>query len=68
MRIVYTGMFDEVIVPDWVQANGYPQPPVKRGEPVEIEDELAKRLLEQVDNWAKAPTAPARNTQTIAAE
>lgn len=65
MRIVYTGIFDEVIVPDWPDANGYPQQ-AKRGEPLECPDELAGRLLEQADNWAKAPAAAERKTGSSA--
>lgn len=63
MRVVYKGMFDEVIVPEWLDDNGYPGT-AKRGEPVEVPDELAKRMLEQADNWEKAPTAGARNTRS----
>lgn len=71
MKVVYIGQFDEVIVPEWENANGYPQN-AKRGEPVEVPDELAARLLEQADNWqvaaVKPPTAPGRNTRVVAAE
>ena len=67
MKVVYIGQFDEVIVPEWENANGYPQS-AKRGEPVEVPDELAVRLLEQADNWSKAPTTSGRKTEAVAAE
>lgn len=62
MRIQYKGMFDEVVVRDWLDENGYARV-VKRGEAVECPDELAARLLEQAGNWAKAPAPPTRNTR-----
>lgn len=52
MLIQYIGMFDEVRLPDWVDDRGYPKPAIKRREPVDVDGELAQRLLEQVDNWA----------------
>ena len=52
MEIQYIGMFDEVIVPDLVDERGYPKPPIARGVAVEVPDDLAKRLLQQTDNWA----------------
>ena len=62
MLLIYRGMFDEVIVPEWVDERGYPQPPIKRGEPVEIDDALALRMLDQTDNWQKAPTKPGKQS------
>ena len=67
MKLVYTGIFDEVLVPEWVNENGYPQS-AKRGEEVEVDDKLARRLLDQHDNWAKAPVAAQRNTRPVAAD
>lgn len=67
MRIVYKGIFDEVIVPDWADANGYPQA-AKRGEALDCPDALAARLLEQTDNWAKAPAAGGRKTGPTSTE
>lgn len=52
--IEYIGMFDEVIVAEWLGEDGSPRT-VRRGEPVEVPPELAARLLEQGDNWRKAP-------------
>ena len=51
MKIVYGGPIDEVEVPEAGAV-------ARRGEPVEIDDEIAKRLLEQ-DTWTAAP-APRR--------
>lgn len=62
MKIQYKGQFDEVIVPAWVDERGYPQPPVARGVPIEVGDELGASLLEQADNWEKAPAAAERKT------
>lgn len=67
MRIQYIGMFDEVLVPEWEDANGYPQR-ARAGQTVDVPEELAVRLLEQTENWAKPPAAPARKTEGIAAE
>lgn len=47
-HLVYTGMFDEVWVPDLNRV-------VKQGEPVEVTDaDVAANLLLQSDNWARA--------------
>lgn len=46
MQLVYSGAHDEVEVPDAGIV-------AQRGVPVEVEDEVAKRLLEQ-DTWARA--------------
>lgn len=50
MRLVYVGPILDVIVPlsaiDFIAA--------RRGEPVEVPDALALRLLEQ-DTWRRAP-------------
>ncbi len=65
MKVVYKGQFDSVIIPAWVDANGYPQT-ASRGEPVDIDDELAKSLLEQEDNWAKPTAAVMRHIEPAA--
>lgn len=61
MRIIYVGPAAEVFVP---ALDGI----VPSGVAVEVDDELARSLCEQVDNWQPAPlatggvfTAPADN-------
>lgn len=46
MKVVYVGVFDEVFVPDLGRV-------VKRGEAVEVGDELGAGLLRQEANWAR---------------
>ncbi len=49
MRITYVGIFPAVDIADTdIHA--------ERGVPVDVDDSLARALLEQPDNWAKAPT------------
>lgn len=48
-RIKYTGPFDAVDVPD-AGLEG-----VAQGAVVEVDDDMADRLLEQPDNWRRAP-------------
>lgn len=50
MQVRYTGMFDELMVPEVSLAST-----VKRGEPVEVDDVLAQRLLTQPDWEAVQP-------------
>jgi hypothetical protein len=45
MKVVYHGIFDEVLVPD-ISAT-----PIKRGTPIDVPDDVGKRLLEQEENW-----------------
>jgi len=66
MRIQYVGMFDEVIVPELLDEHGYPRS-VRQGETVDVPAELAARLLEQEDNWRKAPAAAGRKAEAGAA-
>lgn len=47
MQLVYTGIHQQVEIAD------VPGVTATRGEPVDIPDEVAKRLLEQVDAWRK---------------
>jgi hypothetical protein len=58
MRVSYIGLFDEVYVPDIDAPVGRV---VRRGEIVEVPDEVGGRMLEQPANWAKAggKSAPA---------
>lgn len=59
MRLVYVGPFEEVEVAAWIdQRTGYPHE-VRRGRAVDIPDEIARRLLEQADNWERSEP-PAR--------
>lgn len=51
MKLVYNGAHDEV----WVSDTGQD---VKRGEPTEIPDAIAQRLLEQ-STWSEAKAAKA---------
>ncbi len=53
MKVEYVGMFDEVVVADWVDANGQSQL-ARRGEAIEVDDEIGARLLQQEDVW-RAP-------------
>ena len=50
MQVRYTGMFDEVMVPE-VSLSAT----VKRGEPIEADETLAQRLLAQPD-WEAVAT------------
>lgn len=50
MQVRYIGLFDEVIVPEVSTSQT-----VKRGEPVEVDDPVAERLLAQRDNWEAVP-------------
>lgn len=50
MRVLYHGPFDEVEIPD---AGGRPVT-VRRGEIVDLPDDVAARLLEQSSIWAVA--------------
>lgn len=61
MRIEYIGLFDEVIVPALLDQQGYART-VRRGEPVDVPEELAERLLEQTANWRKAPADARRKS------
>jgi hypothetical protein len=54
MQVRYIGLFDEVIVPEVSTSES-----VKRGEPVEVDDAVAERLLAQHDNWEAVPAAKA---------
>jgi hypothetical protein len=47
VKLIYEGPIDEVEVPDAGVV-------ARRGEPVEIDDDLARLLLKQ-DTWAEAP-------------
>lgn len=59
MKLIYTGIFDAVEVAAWTDPQtGYARE-VKRGEPVDIPDAIAERLLEQTDSWAR-DESPAR--------
>lgn len=51
--IVYVGSADEVEVP----AAGIF---AKKGEPVEVEDDVAKSLLKQESNWAAGKAKPSK--------
>ncbi|HMM41890.1 MAG TPA: hypothetical protein PKA95_08315 [Thermomicrobiales bacterium] len=56
MQVRYIGLFDEVSVPEISTAET-----VKRGEPVEVDDAVAERLLAQRANWEAVPaTKPAK--------
>lgn len=60
MQIVYNGVHPEVVVDEFSQSV------IKAGEPVEMPDDLAARLLEQ-STWSKASTpAPQSSTPTSA--
>lgn len=59
MQVIYVGMFDSV----FVRELGEHGTDVKRGEAVEVSDELGARLLEQPDNWQVAKGKPARNLE-----
>lgn len=50
-RITYTGPHDEVEIPSAGVV-------CKRGESVEVPDELGKSLLEQADNWQPLKATP----------
>lgn len=50
MQVRYIGLFDEVIVPEVSTSET-----VKRGEPVEVDDPVAERLLAQARNWEAVP-------------
>lgn len=54
MKLEYVGPHDAVTVPDLD-----PVREIRRGEAVEVPEELAERLLEQSANWRKAKAAPA---------
>lgn len=67
MKITYVGMFEAVLVRDWLDANGDPRE-VTKGVPVEIPDEIAVRLLDQTENWEEAPArAKPKPTESTAA-
>ena len=55
MQVRYTGMFDEVMVPEVSRTRT-----VKRGEPIEVDDALAARLLAQPDWEALPVVSPAK--------
>lgn len=50
---VYTGPHDEVDIPSLGLT-------VKRGEPIDVEPDVAKSLDEQPDTWAKPNTKAAK--------
>lgn len=50
MKVVYVGVFDEVFVPDLGPGGRV----VKRGEAVEVGDELGAGLLRQEANWSRS--------------
>ena len=56
MKVKYVGMFDSAWVPEMNPPFGLE---VQRGQTVDVDDELGKRLLEQATNWA-APGAKAK--------
>lgn len=76
MKVKYIGMFDEVEVAELADTRGF-RVSVKRGEVVEVPDELGARLLGQEENWAieskgeslkvkaEAPVAADPNTEAI---
>lgn len=67
MEIVYVGMFDAVLVRDWLDDNGDPRE-VTKGVPVDVPDHLAALLLDQVENWEEAPAkAKPKPTESKAA-
>jgi hypothetical protein len=45
MKIVYIGHQDAVVVPEF--GGGV----IERGRPVDVPEDLGRRLLEQADNW-----------------
>lgn len=53
MKVQYIGMFESVIVAEWIDERGFSKE-VARGESVDIPDDIAERLLEQPANWRKA--------------
>ncbi len=50
MQVRYIGLFDEVIVPEVSTTET-----VKRGASIDVDDELASRLLAQNGNWEAVP-------------
>lgn len=62
MELIYTGPFDAVELLDVQDASGY-SATVKRGERIAVPDDVGARLLEQADNWRKAPAAPKPKTE-----
>lgn len=54
MKVQYIGMFEAVIVAEWVDPQTGYSHEVARGESVDIPDEIAERLLEQPANWRRA--------------
>lgn len=57
-RVVYVGPSDAVELVDRTLC--------RRGEPIELPDELAQSLLEQVDTWQPASAAAAKPKPTPA--
>lgn len=57
MKVRYIGMFDAVLAPEVADAGGGLE--IKRGEVVEVPDELGERLLAQATEWerVKSPRA-----------
>ena len=55
--MIYTGVHAEVYVPitDKRFATSVSEIYATKGEPTEVPDELAEKLLEQADAWKKAP-------------
>lgn len=70
MKVEYIGMFDEVVVPEWLdERTGYPKT-ARKGEPVEVPDALGARLCEQEANWraVDSPAGRRRNTEATTTE
>lgn len=61
IEVIYTGPHDEVEVPE---ANLI----AAKGKPVTVKASLAKRLLQQEDNWREAYPAPKEAKAKAAAE
>mgnify|MGYP001162882389 CR=1 FL=1 len=50
MKVKYVGMFDAIEVAELADPRGF-RVSVKRGEVVEVDDELGERLVAQEENW-----------------
>lgn len=61
MRLTYIGPFDRVAVP--VPGSSGWEIECERDGAAEFPDSVAKGLLEQTDNWQKAPAASARSAR-----
>lgn len=59
MRVEYCGPYDEVDVPDLDAL-------VPKGQPIEVDEEIGLRLLEQPKNWRPAEKPAARSTKKTA--